>query len=34
MDAPHVAVMQNTGASRILTFDIGFDAFSDNERLG
>ena len=33
-DALHVAVMQNVGASRILTFDVGFDAFPDIERLG
>ena len=33
-DALHVAVMQKAGASRILTFDVGFDAFPDIERLG
>ena len=32
-DALHVAVMQKAGASRILTFDSGFDAFPDIERL-
>ena len=33
-DALHVAVMHKAGASRILTFDIGFDSFPDIERLG
>ncbi len=33
-DALHVAVMQKAGASRILTFDTGFDALPDIERLG
>ena len=32
-DALHVAVMQNAGASRILSFDGGFDAFPGIERL-
>ena len=32
-DALHVAVMQHAGVSRILSFDTGFDAFPDIERL-
>ena len=32
-DALHVAVMQNAGVSRILSFDVGFDACPGIERL-
>ena len=32
-DALHVAVMQKAGASRILSFDDGFDSLSGIERL-
>ncbi len=32
-DALHIAVMRSAGVSRILSFDEGFDRFSDIERL-
>ena len=32
-DALHVAIMQQAGVSRILTFDVGYDSCSGIERL-